>query len=122
MPEIVRVATTDAEIDTALQLASVMEKFDRQVASATYSAHTDTILLRMEHGVTYRIPRKLLQGLSEANSHDLGNIELLGRGTGLYWPALDVAHSVSGLLAGIFGSEKWMNQLESDRTRSRRYA
>ena len=28
------------------------------------------------------------------------------------WPALDLAHSVSGLLAGIYGSEKWMSSLD----------
>ena len=76
----------------------------------------------MEHGVTYRVPRKLLQGLRDAATGDLHNIELLGRGTGLYWPTLDVAHSVSGLLAGIFGSENWMKQLELEVARSRRYA
>ena len=38
-------------------------------------------------------------------------IEILGNGTGLYWPALDVAHSVSGLLAGVYGSAKWMERL-----------
>jgi hypothetical protein len=43
----------------------------------------------------------------------------LGRGTGLYWPALDVAHSVSALLAGVFGSVNWMNQLELEAIRSR---
>jgi hypothetical protein len=65
----------------------------------------------MRNGVTHRIPRKLLQGLSEAEPSTLNKIELLGNGTGLYWPVLDVAHSVSGLVAGIYGSAKWMKQL-----------
>jgi hypothetical protein len=119
MPEVAKVATTDEEIDAAIQQARIYEKYDRRVACATYSSSTDTLLLRMEHGVTYNIPRRLLQGLREANPGDLNNIELLGRGTGLYWPALDVAHSVSGLLAGAFGSVSWMKQLESEAVRSR---
>jgi hypothetical protein len=65
----------------------------------------------MRNGVTHCIPRKLLQGLSEAEPGSLNKIELLGDGTGLYWPALDVAHSVSGLVAGVYGSAKWMKQL-----------
>jgi hypothetical protein len=122
MSEIARVVTTDAEIDAAIQAARMFEKYDRQVACATYSSSTDSLLLRMEYGVTYSIPRRLLQGLRDAPTGDLGNIELLGRGTGLYWPALDVAHSVSGLLAGVFGSENWMNQLQLEVGRSRLYA
>ena len=122
MPEIASIATTDAEIDASIRAARIFEKYDRQVASATYSSTTDSFLLKMEYGVSYSIPRRLLQGLRDAPPGDLRNIELLGRGTGLYWPALDVAHSVSGLLAGVFGSENWMNQLQLEVGRSRLYA
>jgi hypothetical protein len=69
----------------------------------------------MENGVTHSFPRKLLQGLSEASPETLSKIELLGSGTGLYWPALGVAHSVSGLLAGVYGSAKWMDRLHFDK-------
>jgi hypothetical protein len=112
MPEIARVVTTDAEIDAAIEQARRLEKQDRRVVRASYSGGTDSILLLLENGVTLSIPRQLLQGLADANSSDLSNIELLGRGTGLYWPALDVAHLVSGLLAGVYGSAKWMKQLQ----------
>jgi hypothetical protein len=112
MPDLARVVTTDAEIDAAIREARLFEKYDQRVVRATYSARTDRILLKLENGVTHSIPRKLLQGLSEAEPSDLNKIELLGRGTGLYWPALDVAHLVSGLLAGMYGSAKWMKRLD----------
>jgi hypothetical protein len=119
MSEKARIMTTDEEIDVAIQDARLYEKYDRQVAYATYCGSSDTLNLRFEYGVTYIVPRRLLQGLTEANPGDLNNIELLGQGTGLYWPALNVTHSVSGLLAGIFGSVEWMNQLNDARNRSR---
>jgi hypothetical protein len=111
MPELARVVTTDAEIDAAIRQARIYEKYDQRVVRATYSERTDRFLLRMENGVTHVIPRRLLQGLTEADPGALNRIELLGRGTGLYWPSLDVAHSVSGLLTGVYGSAKWMKQL-----------
>ncbi len=111
MPKLARVVTTDAEIDAAIRRARTFSRYDHRVARATYSVRTDCIQLRMRNGVTHRIPRKLLQGLSEAEPSTLNKIELLGNGTGLYWPVLDVAHSVSGLVAGIYGSAKWMKQL-----------
>jgi hypothetical protein len=103
--------TTDAEIDAALEAARQTEKFDRRVVRASYSENTDSVVLILKNGVTHSIPRRLLQGLSEARPEDLKEIELLGRGTGLYWPALDVAHLVSGLLAGVYGSARWMKEL-----------
>jgi hypothetical protein len=113
------VVTTDAEIDAAIEQARRHEKQDRRVVRASYSGGTDSILLLLENGVTHSIPRRLLQGLADANPNDLNNIELLGGGTGLYWPALDMAHLVSGLLAGVYGSAKWMKhlQLESEASR-----
>ncbi len=50
----------------------------------------------------------LAQGLGGADPQALGNIELSGGGYGLHWPALDVDLTVPGLLAGIFGTAKWM--------------
>jgi len=111
MAEPARMVTTDAEIDAALEAARQTEKFDRRVARVSYSENTDSVVLVLENGVTHSIPRRLLQGLSEARPEDLKEIELLGRGTGLYWPALDVAHLVSGLLAGVYGSARWMKEL-----------
>jgi hypothetical protein len=110
--------TTEAEIDAAIRQARIFEKYDTRVVRATYSDRTDRFLLHLENGVTHIIPRWLIQGLSDAEPSVLSKIELLGRGTGLYWPLLDVAHSVSGLLAGVYGSAKWMKHLlESNPTR-----
>jgi Protein of unknown function (DUF2442) len=114
MPKAARVVTTDAEIDSAIRQARAFSKYDQRAAKATYSERTDRILVRMENGVTHSFPRKLLQGLSTALPEGLRKIERLGNGTGLYWPALDVAHSVSGLLAGVYGSARWMEKLHLD--------
>jgi Protein of unknown function (DUF2442) len=111
MPEPAKVVTTDAEIDAAIRQARVYEKYDRRVLRATYSERTDRFMLYMDNGVTLIVPRRLLQGLADAEPGALHEIELLGKGTGLYWPAQDVAHSVSGLLAGVYGSAKWMEHL-----------
>jgi hypothetical protein len=122
MSENAKVATADAEIDVAIRHAAVYAKFDRRVVRATYSSRTDRILMRLDHGVTCSIPRKLLQGLAAANPEALSRIEILGHGTGLYWPRLDVAHEVSGLLAGVYGSEKWMAHLQLESSSGRRSA
>jgi hypothetical protein len=108
MAEMAKILTTDAELDAAIRHARAFEKCDPKVLRATYSARTDRLMLHMDNGVTQSIPRKLIQGLSDANSRALSKIELLGGGTGLHWPTLDVSHYVPRLLQGIYGSEKWI--------------
>ncbi len=119
MTEPAKVVTTDQEIDAALHRAKIFSKYDHRAVRAGYSARTDRVTLQMEDGVSHSFPRRLLQGLSDAPRAALSKIELLENGTGLFWPALDVAHSVSGLLAGVYGSAKWMSQLhlETDQRR-----
>lgn len=114
MPEPARVVTTDADIDAAIRQARAFSKYDQRVVRAVYSPRSDRFSLRTSRGVTHFIPRKLLQGLAGATPAQVARIELLGRGTGLYWPALDVAHSVSGLLAGVYGSASWMKHLHAE--------
>jgi hypothetical protein len=115
MPEVVRVVTTDAEIDAALERARKYAKYDRRVVKATYSKASDRLRLLLDDGVTSSIPCRLIQGLAGAQEKELGRIQVLGDGTGLLWPLLDIAHYVPALLQGIYGSEKWMTALYKQR-------
>jgi hypothetical protein len=106
-----RVVTTDAEIDAAIECARMYEKYDRKVVRATYSQKTDSLRLVFDDGAFYVVPRLLIQGLSNAEGKALECIEILDGGTGVLWPSLDVAHYVPAMLAGVYGSEKWMTGL-----------
>jgi len=119
MPEPAQIVTSDAEIDAAIERARRYEKYDRRVLKATYSKLTDSLRLTFDDGSIYILPRPLIQGLSHANARELGRIQILGDGTGLLWPMLDVAHYVPGLLGGVFGSEKWMTALHRQRKKLR---
>jgi predicted TPR repeat methyltransferase len=111
MPELGRVVTTDAEIDEALIRAKRYAKYDRRVMKVSYSKVTERLRLVFEDGTTYSVPRALIQGLAGADERDIKRIQILGDGTGLLWPVLDVAHYIPGLLAGVYGSERWMTEL-----------
>jgi predicted TPR repeat methyltransferase len=115
MPKPAIVAVTDTEIDSAIAQAREYAKYARPVVKASYSQVTDRVHLILSDGTTYSIPRRLLQGLRDAKKVELGKIQLLGDGTGLLWPVLDVAHYVPALLQGVYGSEKWMTALYRER-------
>ena len=115
MPEPARMDATDAELDAALARARKFAKYDRRVVKAIYSKSTDRLRVVLDDGAVYSLPRTLIQGLGGAQERDLNRIQILGEGTGLLWPILDVAHYVPALLEGVYGSKKWMAALYKQR-------
>jgi len=50
--------------------------------------------------------------LSDAGAAELSQVEVTPGGDGLHWEVLDADLTVSGLLAGVFGTKRWMKQLQ----------
>jgi hypothetical protein len=104
-----RVDVTDAEIDAAIARGKVYDAQHPPVAiGATYRG--GAIEIRFATGVEVRVPAKLLQGLQHASDAERAAVELLG-GEMLHWETLDVDHYIPMLLAGIFGSRRWMSEI-----------
>ncbi len=101
-----RIVTTDEGIDEAIQRAAL--RSHREVVAAAYRQKKDEIVIRFGDGVQLTVPRRLVEGLQHATAAQLRRITIEGPGSGLVWPALDVAHYVPGLIAGIFGTREWM--------------
>jgi len=107
----VKVVTTDRQIDTAISRARHFAASERRAVRAEYEKRPDLITLYLDDGIRVAIPRTKLQGLQGASADKVANIEILGRGTGLHWPLLDVDHYVPGLLSRVFGTSRWMAEL-----------
>src|SRR5271157_3490068 len=106
-----RVAVSDEQIDAARTQARQFQVGDRRAVRVVYEKRADLVTLQLDDGVRISIPRKLLEGLQDASPAQLAKVELLGRGTGIHWPLLDVDHYVPGLLNHIFGNSRWMAEL-----------
>ena len=110
-----RVVTTDDEIAHAIKRARDFAKYDRRVVKASYLKASDRLRIILDDGGEFSLSRHLVQGLDEANIKELSRIQIIGGGTGLLWPLLDVSHYVPGLLEGVYGTEKWMAKLYRQR-------
>ena len=106
-----RVAVTDDQIDAARVRARQFQVGDRRAICVVYEKRPDLVTLQLEDGVRISIPRGLLEGLEDASAAQLAKVELLGSGTGIHWPLLDVDHYVPGLLNHIFETGRWMAEL-----------
>lgn len=105
------IATNDTDIDAAIALANTSESYRPKAVSAAYYAQDDAIAIRLATGVKLEIPRALLQGLEHASPEDVARIEIWGPGSSLHWESLDVDHSISSLIEGVFGNRRWMSTL-----------
>jgi len=75
---------------------------------ARYDRRVSRVVIGLDNGLELAFPPRLAQGLEHATPAELANIEISPLGTGLHWPDLDADLYVPGLLAGVFGSKRWM--------------
>jgi hypothetical protein len=106
-----KIKVTSGQIDSAIARARQFEANDLRVIRVGYEAKEDLVGLYFADGLRVSIPRKQLQGLEGAKQSQLSKIEIVGSGTGLHWPLLDVDHYVLGLLQHRFGTKRWMNEI-----------
>jgi hypothetical protein len=101
--------TTDAELDRAL--ASARNLRESRVLEATYNRELNLLILKLSDGHRRAIPVEDVEGLQDATKAQLSAIEILGSGTGIHWPKLDVDLYVPMLLQGITGTKRWMSEM-----------
>jgi hypothetical protein len=104
-----KIVTTEAEIDHAIEHAKSLESEPR-VTEVEYrpGPGLDLLILKLKDGHRHVIPREDLQGLQSATKEQIARVEILGNGTGLHWPALNLDHYVPSLLRRIYGTKRWM--------------
>lgn len=107
-----KVITTDAEIDHAIEQAKRLQNEPR-VTAVEYrpGPGLDLLVLKLSDGHRLLIPREDLQGLQSATREQIARVEIVGNGTGLHWPELDLDHYVPSILRHVYGTKRWMAEI-----------
>lgn len=105
-----KVVTTDSEIAAALERARHHEG-DPVAQTVEHIPDLNLLIVALSNGRRLVLPVEDLQGLGEATHRQIQNYELLGRGTGISFPDLDVDLYVPALIEGVYGNRRWMAQL-----------
>jgi hypothetical protein len=66
------------------------------------------IIIQLRNGAEFRVSHTLIQGLENATAEQLQDFWVSASGDSIHWESLDVDFSVPGLLAGRFGTKRWM--------------
>lgn len=82
-----------------------------QVKRVEYENTTRRFIIVLKNDVQFSIPIALIQGLASASAEEIADVRIGPRGASLHWERLDVDLSVTGLLAGIFGTRLWMSSI-----------
>lgn len=101
----------EREIAEATRRGEEAMRTEPQAKSASYDYATSRLVLELKNGTTLIVPCRLIQGLRNADPHLIAQVELLPRGAALHWEKLDVDISLAGLLAGSFGTKRWMREI-----------
>jgi len=101
---------TDAEIEAALQRAKVHDH-DPMAQTLEHVPGFNLLIVGLSNGRRLVLPVEDLQDLSHATHEQLRNYELLGHGSGISFPDLDVDLSVPALIEGVYGNRHWMSHL-----------
>jgi hypothetical protein len=88
---------------------------DPRAIAACFDAASGLVNVGLSNGCSFAFPARLAQGLEDASPDALAEVEMLGQGYGLHWEKLDVDLSISGLLAGLFGTKAFMDRQRAAR-------
>lgn len=101
-------ALTDEELDAALQRGDATRDQRPQAVSARYDSQRGLVEIALNNGAFFSFPPALAQALQDAAPEQLAEVEVVGAGSGLYFPAIDADLYVPALIEGVFGSKTWM--------------
>lgn len=78
---------------------------------ARFDPEKGFVWVELDNSCVFGFPATHVEDLRNASTDLLAKVEILPRGVGLHWDALDVDLSLDGLLMGVFGSRRWMAAL-----------
>ncbi len=96
------------EYETAVEQARVRMETEPHATAVRYDKRLRMVMVELNIGLTVAFRASDVQGLESASVADLSAVELDPDGFGLHFPTLDADIWLPGLLAGQFGSQRWM--------------
>ena len=103
-----------AQIAEADARTAEEDRTEPRARAASFDPATRRVRIELKNGSASEFPADLGQGLRGASADDLAQIQVFPGGIGLRWDTLDVDLSVTGLVSGVFGTRRWMRQIESE--------
>jgi hypothetical protein len=102
--------TVEAMLAEATNAGAALVADGTLACNATYDPIRAELQITLANGARVNLPAQLIDGLRDAPDAARSRVEVSGIGYGLHWPDLDLDLSVPALLAGIFGTRRWLDE------------
>jgi hypothetical protein len=99
------------QIEQAKEKGRQANQQEPRAKSAHYSSQENLVIIELKNGASFSFPPDLVVGLGNATPEVLQDLWMPESGDSIHWEQLDVSFSIPGLLAGIFGTKRWMAEL-----------
>lgn len=100
---------TDATYEAAIKRGEEERAQWPIPSSAFFDRTSGRVIVEFTNEAAFVFPARRLQGLENATDDEIAELEILGE-TCLHWETLDVDFQISGLMAGIFGTARFMEE------------
>jgi hypothetical protein len=107
-----RINSTDADIERALERAKQHDN-DPLARTVRYVSDLKLLIIGLNNGQRVILPLEDVPELKVLTKKQFDNWELLGRGTAINFPDIDVALPIDGILEGVYGRRRWMAKVGS---------
>ena len=104
-------ATFNKQYDRAVKAGILAQASEPRAVAVRYDEANNRLIVELRNGVVFIVPCSLIQGLNGAQPKKIAAVIVMPRGAALHWDELDVQMSVPGLVAGVFGTRRWMAEL-----------
>ena len=122
-------AHTDAELEAPLspeievEINAALERarhFDMGPVAThvEHLAEVNLLLITLSNGRRLALPVEELQDIHHATPEQLSHPEILGPGTAVHFEDLGEGIYIPAVLRGIYGNDRWMQQLEARTARA----
>jgi hypothetical protein len=101
----------DTEFEEAAKRGKETIANSPKAKKISYHSRTKRLVIKLKSGATAMIPVNLIQILQNATDEQINDVEIAIEGLYLRWISLDEDLFVPNLLQGVFGTQKWMDDL-----------
>lgn len=101
----------EREYEAATERARVADREEPRAERVYFDPESGRIMVELRNGCLFAFPPELGEGLAGGTPEQWAEVEVTPSGSGLHWKSLDADLSIPRLLAGVFGSARWMSEL-----------
>lgn len=105
----------DSKIDAMRAENKRLEPYRPRFVEAWYEPENNRIMAVLNNHLLIGLSADLGQEISQFSPEQLAGVIIGPGGTSLYWPQEGAGIEITSLLAGRFGSRKWMEKLHQER-------